>query len=149
MSFTHQIIENRNAEFSISDFAGYKEQVYLISSEEDEINAIYHASKKKPQFVFIAYDVKKDDTHRFIKFLLSETANSKVIVVGVQVPDEQIIHCISAGAIGYMEYSALKENLDQAMQVCHKGESWITRKMAATCIEYLRNINDFGQVALA
>lgn len=105
---------------------------------EDEINALNHTTAFQPAVILLGYDVRKAATDVFIEYILAESSQSKIIVIGQQLNDEQILNCLLAGANGYMEYSALEKYLNKAVRVIASGEAWISRKMAAKLINKLR-----------
>jgi DNA-binding NarL/FixJ family response regulator len=139
MTITHHIIESKFADRSIRDFAVGTSQADLISDQEDEILALHNAAKLQPKCILLSYDVKKLETNDFIRFLLAESPESQIIVIGNYLSDEAILNCLLAGANGYMDYHEMAEYLEKAVRVVINGEAWISRKMAAQLISKLRN----------
>jgi DNA-binding NarL/FixJ family response regulator len=110
-----------------------------IITHHDEIVALHFTAELQPNMILLDYQISGQNTADLISFLFQKAPDSKIIVLGNKLSQEQILTCLLAGANGYLENRFIELHINKAIQVVLAGEIWITRKMTAVLLERLRN----------
>ena len=92
----------------------------------------------QPSVVLLNYAVRAEGTAEYIKLLLDANAQIKIVVIGSELSEEEILSCLMSGAKGYQEIEQLKKYADKLITVIDDDEAWITRRMVATLLNRLR-----------
>ena len=92
MSITQQIIESKSKGSWVTSYDTDADIVDLIAEEEDEIKALNHSSIYQPDLILLSYAVRKEETEQLIHFLMQESANSKILVIGEQLTEQKILN---------------------------------------------------------
>ncbi|WP_305906520.1 hypothetical protein Q9L42_000815 [Methylomarinum sp. Ch1-1] len=108
---------------------------------ENEVQCLNRLETGEPAIVFCYYPVLDEVTIELIEMLRQVNAAAEIIVVGNQLPEEQIIKCLLAGAKGYQNIDTLSQYIDKLIKVVAGGEAWVSRKMVAKLIDYWRRLH--------
>ncbi len=133
MDFIVQII-------SISNSLGLdlESKVDSIRCYNDAVGALKVAEERMPSVILLDYELEELNTGLYIKSLLSESPNSKVIFLGNDLSDEVVLDCLIYGAYGYLEYRDMDKFLFKAVQSVGQGQAWVTRRLIGLLIERIR-----------
>jgi len=112
--------------------------VNLIGSFDDEVEALKFTAINKPSIILLDYELEKENTEIFIKSLLSESPESKVILLGKNLADEIILSCLISSIYGYIEWLDVDKFLNKAIRSVGKGEGWVSRRLVGLLIRKLR-----------
>ena len=109
-----------------------------VNVSDDEIQALSFTAKKQPEIVLLHYDIQNDETGKYIRQLLKQSKNTKIIVLAENISEDEILNCFMAGARGFMRINEMNQFANKAISVVFKGEAWIKRKMVPDLVKYLR-----------
>ena len=109
-----------------------------VNVSDDEIQALSITAKKQPEIVLLHYDIQNDETGKYIRQLLKQSKNTKIIVLAENISEDEILNCFMAGARGFMRINEMNQFANKAISVVFKGEAWIKRKMVPDLVKYLR-----------
>lgn len=104
----------------------------------DEIQALNAAEQHRPELIFLDYAVLGDQTPEYIRLLLDASDGSKLVVIGNNIDEDDIFHCLLTGAQGYQDIRQLAHYVDKLIKVIMLGEAWVSRKMVARVLEAIR-----------
>lgn len=107
----------------------------------DEIQALNAAEQHRPELIFLDYTVLGAQTPEYVRLLLDVSDNSKLVVIGSEVNEDDIFHCLLTGAQGYQEIQQLADYIDKLIEVIMRGEAWVSRKMVARVLEAIRQLD--------
>ncbi len=140
MALSIQVVEKNNKiqEFIDLDNTGIDKQI--VTHHDDEVIALNYATQKQPKIILLNHEITGANSFDFISFLSVKSPDSKIIVIGSSLNQEQILSCLLAGANGYLEQSSLEIFLNRAIESVLKNEVWITRKMTTLLLERLRSL---------
>ena len=141
MAISIQIVEkNKNIQkvINLGD-TGLNKQV-VTHHNDDEVVALNYAAQQQPRIILLNYEITGSDSFDYIIFLLNKSPDSKIIVIGNSLSQEQILNCLLAGANGYLEQQSVETFLNKAIVSVLNNEVWISRKMTATLLERLRSL---------
>ncbi len=111
-----------------------------IVTHHDEIVALHYTAELQPDMILLDYQISGQDTTDLISFLFQKSPDSKIIVLGNKLSQEQILNCLLSGANGYLAHHSIEQHILKAIRVVLAGEIWITRKMTAVLLDRLRNL---------
>ncbi len=139
MAIKIQIIEKKKLtqSFLTQDNTEANDQ---IVTHHDEIVALHYAGELQPDMILLDYQISDQDTTDFIRFLFQKSPDSKIVVLGNKLSQEQVLNCLLSGANGYLAYHSIEQHIRKAIRVVLAGEIWITRKMTAVLLDRLRNL---------
>ena len=112
--------------------------VNVIGNFDNEVEALKFTMINKPSIILLDYEIEKANTELFIKSLLSESPESKVILLGNLLPDEIILSCLISSIYGYIEWKDVDKFLNKAIRSVGKGEGWVSRRLVGLLIRKLR-----------
>ena len=107
----------------------------------DEIQALNAAEQQKPELIFLDYAVLDKQTPEYIRLLIDVSDNSKLVVIGNQLSEDDIFRCLLMGAQGYQDSRLLPNYISKLIKVIMQGEAWVTRKMVARVLEAIRQLD--------
>lgn len=141
MAISIQVVEkNKKIKETINlDNAGLAEQI-ITHYDQDEVLALNFATQQHPKLILLNHEITGSDTFDFISFLSVKSPDSKIIVIGNNLTQEQILSSLVAGANGYLEQNSLDRFLNRAIESVLKGEVWISRKMTRLLLDRLRSL---------
>jgi len=115
---------------------------FNISTEVEMLNAVNNTAdtlenviKHRPAIIFVDYDIEKDNTGIFIKALLAESPNSKIILLANQLADDVVVSCLFIGAFGYLDWADKARFFNKVIDVVAKGEAWFTRRIVGLALK--------------
>jgi len=124
-----------------------------VSFYSDEIQALNAVEASLPDLIFLGYLLRGKDTADYVDLLLSKSAASSIILIGDDVPEDQILACLLNGAKGYQNSRELAVYISKIIKVVSVGEAWITRRMTGKLLDAIRlrvisvanNLGIFGE----
>ncbi|MBV1952550.1 MAG: DNA-binding response regulator [Cycloclasticus sp.] len=109
-----------------------------IESSDNEIKVLNTIEEKDEPVILLHNKVMEENTLEYIRLLVKVNAKSKIVVVGNELNDEEILSHLLAGASGYQGLSKLNHYAEKLVTAMDAGEVWITRRMTATLLGALR-----------
>ncbi len=120
----------------ISDVCHSLKQEYLrFDNATEAMNTLENVTEA---VVLLNYAVKTDETAEFIEVLTQNNSTLKIIVIGRDLPDNDVILCFLAGAIGFQDNHTLDRYISKLVSVVQAGEAWISRRLVASMLTYWR-----------
>lgn len=107
----------------------------------DEIKALNAAEAVQPELILVDYALLGDETPDFIRMLLDVSESSKLVVIGDQLAEEDVLRCLLIGAQGYQGYQRLPDCIEKMIRVVINGEAWVSRKMVTRVLQEIRLLN--------
>lgn len=104
----------------------------------DEIQALNAAEMQQPALIFLAYDLRGEETPDFIRILVDAVPAMRLVVIGTHMDEDEIIQCMLAGAKGFQELAQLSTYAARLIQALLNGEAWLSRKSVARLIDSIR-----------
>ena len=129
------VIDNTEHLATLFDFDA---DVRYCSNEIQALNAAEHF---QPELIFLNYVVRGERTPEYIPLLLRVCNDSKLVVIGNNMSDDEICRCLLTGAKGYQDIKQLPDYMKKLIQAVGKGEAWINRKMVTRILEAIRSLN--------
>lgn len=115
-----------------------KSNIKILGHFDNELEALKICSRKKPDIIVLDYAIEKENTGLLIKSFLNESPESKVILLGENLPDEIILSCIAKVIYGYLEWRDVDHHLHRAICSVGNGEAWVSRRLIGLLIENFR-----------
>jgi DNA-binding NarL/FixJ family response regulator len=94
-----------------------------------------------PGFILLNFALRGEETTAYVELLISQSPATNIVVVGNDLSDEQILDCLLAGAKGYQNIRELPQYIERIIKAIAIGEAWITRRMTAYLLDYIRTKN--------
>lgn len=134
MKLTVQVI-------ATSQWVNFKEDSFikLVGSFNNREEALEFTALKKPSIILLEYEAEKLNTELFVKSLLIESPDSRIIMLGQNLSDEIILSCLISAIYGYLERQDVNTFLQKAIFSVGKGEAWVSRRLVGLLIEKLRH----------
>jgi DNA-binding NarL/FixJ family response regulator len=104
----------------------------------DEIQALNAADMQQPALIFLDYGLRGKETPDFIRMLTDVVPATRLVIIGAQINEDEIIQCMLAGAKGFQEQAQLSFYAERLIQAILKGEAWLSRKSVARLIDSIR-----------
>jgi len=123
------IMTDKPADFDISA------EVEVLSTVNNTADTLDAVIKYHPAIVFIDYDVEKENTGVFIKTILAESPNSKIILLGRELSDDVVLSCLFIGAFGYLNWADKSRFFNKVIDVVAKGEAWFSRRIVGLALK--------------
>lgn len=105
---------------------------------QDEIQALNAAETQQPAVIFLAYDLRGEETPYFIRMLSDAAPATRLVVIGAQIDENAVIQCMLAGAKGFQELAQLSHYAIRLIQALLNDEAWLSRKSVARLIDSIR-----------
>mgnify|MGYP001423405394 CR=1 FL=1 len=123
-----------NSQYALESFSVIDAEVTCYT---DEVQAFYAVEQQQPEFIFLNYAVRGEQTPGYIEGLLSVAASASVVVIGNNTSEDAIFNCLLTGARGYQDWQQLPRYLSKLIRVLAEGEAWFSRKMVARVLANL------------
>ena len=104
----------------------------------DEILALNAVEKQFPALILLNYALRGDGTAKYVELLMAQSPTTSIVVIGSELSEAQILECLVAGAKGYQNIQQLPIYIEKIIKAIALGEAWITRRMTAYLLEYIR-----------
>lgn len=141
MAISIQIVEKNKKIQEVIDLDNTDLDKQVVTHHDnDGVVALNFATQQQPKLILLNYEITDSSTFDFISFLSAKSPDSKIIIIGDSISQEQILSCLLAGANGYLEQKSLGTFLNKAIEAVLNGEVWITRKMTALLLQRLRSL---------
>ncbi|NOQ16552.1 MAG: hypothetical protein GQ581_05795 [Methyloprofundus sp.] len=111
----------------------------IINFSSDNVKALKEAEERKPGIIFLEYEIVGNNAELYIKSLLNESPDSKVILTGQNLPDSIIVDCLLCGLYGYVEMTDIKLLFTKIVSLVGQGEAWVSRRLVGLLIERIRD----------
>ncbi|BCG63107.1 MAG: hypothetical protein methR_P0798 [Methyloprofundus sp.] len=134
MNLTIQIISN-SASFNVTVESGYE----IVNFSSDSTEALKFSEAENPAIIFLEYEIAHKNTELYIKSLLNESPDSKVILAGKNLPDSIIVDCLLSGLYGYVEMTDINQLFNKVVRLVGQGEAWVSRRLVGLLIERFRD----------
>jgi len=115
-----------------------EKDIKVIGSFNNEVDAFKFTAINQPAIILLDYEIEKENTELFIKSLLIESPDSRVILLGSMLSDEVVLNCLISAIYGYMEWRDVDKFLHKAIRSVGKGEAWVSRRLVGLLIRKLR-----------
>ena len=107
----------------------------------DEILALNAVEKKLPDLILLNFSVRGVQTATYVELLMAQCPTSNIVVIGDELSDQHVLDCLVAGAKGYQNVRELPQYIEKIFKVIAAGEAWITRRMTAYLLDFIRSQN--------
>jgi len=124
-----QVMTDKSVDFDVSTEA---EMLDTVDNTADTLESVI---KHHPVIVFIDYDIEKENTGVFIKTILAESPNSKIILLGRELSDDVVVSCLFIGAFGYLNWADKSQFFNKLIDVVAKGEAWFSRRIVGLALK--------------
>ncbi len=111
---------------------------HTVKHCDNEVNAMNLLADCDPAVVLLNFSVRSAGTAEYIELLSQANPSLKIIVVGNNLADKDIIPCIYAGAIGYQNENKLAHFFSKMIAVVQAGEAWVSRRLIAAIVDNWR-----------
>jgi len=108
----------------------------------DEIQALNAVEAQLPGLIMLNHALRGGETPSYIDLLISMNPATNVVVIGDDLPDDQVLACLLIGAKGYQNSRDLANYAGKIIKAIAAGEAWITRRMTARLLEAIRRQNN-------
>ncbi|NOQ17198.1 MAG: hypothetical protein GQ581_09075 [Methyloprofundus sp.] len=109
------------------------------NNSNDTSKALKITEEEKPSIIFLEYEIAKNNTELFIKSLLNESPNSRVILLGENLSDNTILDCLLCGLYGYVDIKDINPLFSKVVKLVGHGEAWISRRLVGLFMEKFRD----------
>ena len=133
MNPTVQIISSR------SPFDIPIEHNCTVIGQFDGVKGLKIAESQKPAIILLDYEIEQENTDIYIKTLLIESPETKVILLGKKLSDQIVLSCLISGSFGYLDWNDAEAFLDKAIQFVELGEAWVSRRLVGLLLEKIRD----------
>jgi DNA-binding NarL/FixJ family response regulator len=123
---------------SSSSFHDSIEYNCIVIGQFDGVKGLKIAESQKPTIILLDYEMEQENTSIYIKTLLVESPETKVIVLGKRLSDQIILSCLISGSFGYLDWNDVGDFLNKAIQFVGMGEAWISRRIVGLLLEKIR-----------
>ena len=127
-----QIITEKTVDFDVSN------DVEILGVATNTTDGLQKVVELQPSIIFIDYAIETINTEVFIKTLLIESPESKLILLGSQLKDDIVVKCLFLGAFGYLDWADKDRFFNKSILAVGKGEAWFSRRIVGLA---LKNIN--------
>lgn len=110
-----------------------------VIGQFDSTEGLKMAENEKPDIIFLDYEIEQENTDLYIKTLLIESPDSKVILLGKNLSDQTVLNCLIDGCFGYIDWENVDNCLDKAIQFVGVGEAWVSRRLVGLLLEKIRD----------
>jgi len=130
----------------VIDNTGQMQPQWLMAEADvtffnDEILGLNAVEKQLPALVFLNFALRGEETAAYVELLMANCPTTSIVVIGTELSDEQILDCLVAGAKGYQNTRELPQYIEKIIKAIAKDEAWITRRMTAYLLDFIRSQN--------
>ncbi|MGR9086907.1 MAG: DNA-binding response regulator [Gammaproteobacteria bacterium] len=126
------IIDNENVIARFIDQGTAKVTVY-----DDEIRALNAIEETKPSIIFVHHKVNESAIKELIRALFKTSMQSRIILIGRQIPDEEVLDCLASGIKGYLQTHDVERFINKLIRVTMEGEAWVSRRLVSKLLDRL------------
>ena len=131
MAISIQIISSQGYSFTDNDFQ-------MLEQTDDISLAVELCEKTSPNIILLDYSLQMGQSNLLVKSLCCCSKESKIILLGDSLSDEQVLECLFVGIYGYLDINDFDRFLIKAIKVVNQGEAWVTRRLVGKLIESIR-----------
>jgi DNA-binding NarL/FixJ family response regulator len=110
----------------------------IVGCYDDDVKALVAVENIKPSVILLEYDLEETNTELYIRSLLIESPQSKIILLGKSVSDEIILDCLMIGIYGYLDSKDAEQFLNKAILSVGQGQAWVSRRLVGLLMEKFR-----------
>jgi len=122
--------------------------IEVVGSFIDDVDALKVTEAMQPAIILLDYAIEQDNTPLYIKSLLIESPDSRVVLLGKELPNDVILNCLMSGCHGYLEWRDTDKFLIKAIKAIGAGEAWFSRTLVGLLVDALRGeFNDYGALS--
>ncbi|WP_020484870.1 response regulator transcription factor [Methylomonas sp. MK1] len=106
-----------------------------VAFYSDEIQALNAAEQLQPNIILLNFALRGSKTPDYTNLLLAASPTSNIVIIGDDLHEEQILHCVLAGAKGYQNSLSLAAYINRMIHAVAAGEAWLSRKIVAYLLD--------------
>jgi DNA-binding NarL/FixJ family response regulator len=106
-----------------------------VAFYSDEIQALNAAEQLQPSMILLNFALRGSETADYTNLLLTASPASNIVIIGDDLHEEQILHCVLAGAKGYQNSLSLATYINRMIRAVAAGEAWLSRKIVAYVLD--------------
>jgi DNA-binding NarL/FixJ family response regulator len=106
-----------------------------VAFYSDEIQALNAAEQLQPNIILLNFALRGSQTADYTNLLLAASPTSNIVIIGDDLHEEQILHCVLAGAKGYQNSLSLAAYINRMIYAVAAGEAWLSRKIVAYLLD--------------
>ncbi|MDX8126186.1 response regulator transcription factor [Methylomonas sp. BW4-1] len=106
-----------------------------VAFYSDEIQALNAAEQLQPNIILLNFALRGSQTPDYTNLLLAASPTSNIVIIGDDLHEEQILHCVLAGAKGYQNSQSLAAYINRMIHAVATGEAWLSRKIVAYLLD--------------
>lgn len=126
------IIDNEN---TIACFIN--EGIAKVSVYDDVVCALNAIEISKPPIILVNQNIHKDSIAEYISILSNASRDSRIVLIGSELTDEDILDCLASGSKGYLQINEVEPLINKLINVIIAGEAWISRRLVLKLLERL------------
>lgn len=127
---------------AIQKTLGYMTECEVLAVCKDGLEGFEACMKTPPDVLLTDIQMPKMDGIEMIRRVLKQEKDTKVVILTVNEEDDTIFHAFRAGALGYMLKTSTPQEVIAAVRGAHKGEAFITPKIASKVLEDFRRVRE-------
>jgi DNA-binding NarL/FixJ family response regulator len=85
--------------------------------------------------ILLNFALRGSETADYTNLLLTASPASNIVIIGDDLHEEQILHCVLAGAKGYQNSLSLATYINRMIRAVAAGEAWLSRKIVAYVLD--------------
>ena len=124
-----QVITEESFDFDVSN------DIEILGIADNTTDALHKVSELQPAIIFLDYEIEKVNTEVFIKTLLIESPESKLILLGSQLEDDAVVKCLFLGVFGYLDWVDKDHFFNKVILAVGKGEAWFSRRIVGLALQ--------------
>lgn len=102
-------------------------------------DGLMEVEKYQPTIIFLDYEIEEDNTDIYIKTLLIESPETRIILVGNHLSDETVLNSLMDGCFGYIDRQDMDQFFDKSIKFVGMGEAWVSRRLVGLLLEKMRD----------
>ena len=114
--------------------------IQVAGEARSGLEAMALAAKLKPRILLFHLNLFKGKKINLLRALRQKSPKTKVILITLRTPENQILDALTHGARGYIQEKDISTFLPKAVRLVDAGEAWVPRKMVAKIIDRLAHL---------
>ena len=130
-------------------FLGSRPDIEIVGEAGDGEAALRKVPHAHPDVVLMDLVMPGLDGVEATRRIRAEHPDVRVLVLTSVTDDELVLPAVRAGASGYLLKDSEPDDLEEAIRVVHRGQSWLHPGAAARVLDAVTSVSDPVQDALA
>jgi NarL family two-component system response regulator LiaR len=114
----------------------------IIGEAEDGVEAVLKARSLQPDVILLDMVMPRQDGLEAIRQIIEENPEARILVLTSFDEDDKVFPAIKAGALGYLLKDSSPDQLLQAINDVHRGESSLHPSIALRVIREIKRPSD-------